>query len=106
MPPTVVSSGLGEGTLFLQGWPWGEMSYGHGPSIANLPAGKPPKSAFMAGTHVVFTTGDGRRLYCEVVGPDQAYFPSPRSVFVSFPATGFMKLLYVTDLEIVKCRVR
>jgi len=60
----------------------------------------------MAGTHVVFTTGDGRRLYCEVVGPDQAYFPSPRSVFVSFPATGFMKLLYVTDLEIVKCRVR
>jgi len=36
-----------------------------------------------------------------VVGPDQDYFPSPTSVFVSFPS-GFTHLLRVDDLELAE----
>jgi len=75
------------------------MSYGHGLDIAD---GEPLKSAFVIDAYVIYTTADGRRLRGRVVGPDQDYFPSPESVFVSFPATGFTQLHYVTDLEIVK----
>lgn len=73
------------------------MGYGHGPGIVN---GKPPKSAFVTGTLVIYTTRDGRKVRGQVVGPDQDYFPSPDEVFVSFPSTGFTLLLPVTDLEI------
>lgn len=75
-----------------------DVSYGHGLNIANQPHGKPAKSAFVTDTWVIYTTPDGRRLRGQVVGPDQDHFPSPESVFVSFPSTGFTKLLYVTDL--------
>jgi len=75
------------------------MSYGDGPNIAD---GGPRKSAFVIDTYVIYTTPDGRWLRGQVVGPDQDYFPSPESVFVSFSSTGFTELLYVTDLEIVK----
>lgn len=76
------------------------MSYGHGASIDHRPTGMSPKSAYVTGTRVLFTTGNGRRLLGEIAGPDQNFFPSPDEVFVSFPATGFTRLLPVTDLEI------
>jgi len=60
------------------------------------------KSAFVTGTRVVYTTRDGRRVCGEVVGPDQDYFPSPISVFVSLPSTGFTLLLAVERLELAE----
>ncbi len=75
------------------------MSYGHGPNIAD---DEPCKSAFVIDAYVIYTASDGRRLRGQVVGPDQDYFPSPESVFVSLPGTGFTKLIYVTDLELVE----
>lgn len=76
------------------------MSYGHGLSISNEPSRKPAKSAFVTYTWVTYTTPDGRTLRGQVVGPDQDYFPSPAAVFVSFPSTGFTRLLEVADLAI------
>lgn len=75
------------------------MSYGHGAGI-DKPAGKLAKSAFVMGTRVMFTAGDGRRLLGEIAGPDQGFFPSPDEVFVAFPVTGCTRLLPVTDLEV------
>ncbi|MGH4016517.1 MAG: hypothetical protein ACRDSL_21815 [Pseudonocardiaceae bacterium] len=60
-----------------------------------------PKSEFVTGTRVVYTTRDGRKVRGQVVGPDQDYFPSPVEVFVSFPHTGFTLLVPVTQLEVV-----
>ncbi|HEU0088222.1 MAG TPA: hypothetical protein VFQ77_11345 [Pseudonocardiaceae bacterium] len=57
-------------------------------------------SAFITYTWVVYKAPDGRRLRGQVVGPDQKYFPSPSSVFVSFPSTGFVWLVPVTELEL------
>lgn len=76
------------------------MSYGNGADIDKQSAGKFAKSDFVTGTRVMFTTVKGRRLLGEIAGPDQDFFPSPDEVFVSFPATGFTRLLPVTDLEI------
>lgn len=61
-----------------------------------------PKSEFVTGRYVIYKTRDGRRLHGQVVGPDQNYFPSPLSVFVSFPSTGFTHLLDVEDLELAE----
>lgn len=80
----------------------GEMTYGHGPSIADKLNSKPAKSAFVMGTRVIYKTRSGKRVPGQVVGPDQDYFPSPNSVFVSFPSTGFTHLLPVTDLEVAE----
>lgn len=76
------------------------MRYGHGAGIDQQSAGKLTRSVFVTGTRVMFTAGNGRRLLGEIVGPDQDFFPSPDEVFVSFPATGFTRLLPVADLEV------
>lgn len=68
----------------------------------NPTPGDLPKSEFVTGTYVIYKTRDGRRLRGQVVGPDQNYFPSPLSVFVSFPSTGFTNLLDVEDLELAE----
>lgn len=78
------------------------MTYGHGSSIFNKFNGKPAKSAFVMGTRVIYETWSGKRAPGQAVGPDQDYFPSPNSVFVSFPLTGFTHLLPVTDLEVAE----
>lgn len=64
--------------------------------------GELPKSEFLTGTYVIYKVRGGRRVRGQVVGPDQNYFPSPLSVFVSFPSTGFTHLLPVEDLELVE----
>ena len=78
------------------------MTYGHGLSISDQPHGKPAKSAFVTGTHVLYQTRSGRRVPGQVVGPDQDCFPSPADVFVSFPSSGFTHLLPVGDLEVAE----
>jgi hypothetical protein len=82
------------------------MSYGHVHNLANLPNGNPGKSEFVTGTWVIWSgkkswLPSDRPLRGQVVGPDQDYFPSPSSVFVSFPETGFALLLYVTELKVI-----
>lgn len=91
----------------------GGVSYGYGPSIANLANDKPVKpvkSAFVTYTWVIWSGKRGfirsdRPLRGQVVGPDQNYFPSPDEVFVNFPATGFVLLLPVTELEVIPLKV-
>lgn len=85
-----------------QAWDTGRagMGYGHGLRLSGLD-GEPKKSPFVTGEWVTYTTHTGRRVRGQVVGPDQEYFPSPDSVFVSFPASGFTHLLPVADLELV-----
>lgn len=78
------------------------MSYGYGPSIFGQPHGKPVKSAFATGTHVIYKARSGQRAQGQVVGPDQDYFPSPAEVFVSFTSSGFTHLLPVGDLEVAE----
>jgi len=78
------------------------MGYGHGLSLSSGSDGKPSKSEFTMGTHVVYKTRTGRRMAGQVVGPDQDYFPPPTFVFVSFPSTGFTHLLPVADLELTE----
>jgi hypothetical protein len=78
------------------------MSYGHGLSISGQPHGKAAKSAFVAGTCVIYQTGNGRRVPGQVVGPDQDFFPSPVEVFVRFPSSGFTHLLPVGDLQVAE----
>ena len=58
------------------------------------------KSVLVTGTWVRYTTPDGRCLRGQVVGPDQDFFPCPAEVFVSLPATGFTRLVPVTDLTV------
>lgn len=77
-----------------------QISDGHGASTGNQPHRQAPKSAFVTGTCVMFTTGNRRQFPGEIVGPDQDYYPSPDEVLVSFPVTGCTLLLPVTDLEI------
>jgi hypothetical protein len=76
------------------------MGYGHG-LILNGSGDGPKKSEFIAGVWVSCVTKGGRRVCGQVVGPDQNHFPSPLSVFVSFPS-GFTHLLNVKDLELVE----
>ena len=57
--------------------------------------------AFVTGTRVLYRTRDGRQAPGTLVGPDQNYFPSPAEVFVSFPASGFTRLLPVSDLTVL-----
>lgn len=78
------------------------MNYGHGSNIASGRNGKPNKSAFVMGARVIYKTSSGRAVSGHVVGPDQDYFRSPENIFVSFPSTGFTRLLSVGDLEIVE----
>lgn len=78
------------------------MGYEHGMSLSNDSNDKPPKSEFVTGTWVIYKAPGGRRVRGQVVGPDQDYFPSPLSVFVSFPSTGFTLLLPVTALELAE----
>ncbi len=68
----------------------------------NPTPGDLPRSEFLTGRWVIYKTSNGRRLRGQIVGPDQNYFPSPFSVFVSFPSTGFTHLLYVEDLELAE----
>lgn len=68
----------------------------------NPTPGVQPKSEFLTGTWVIYKTSDGRRMRGQVSGPDQNFFPSPLSVFVSFPSTGFTHLLDVNDLELAE----
>jgi len=76
------------------------MGYGHGAGRNDI-GGGPKKSEFVTETWVIYTTKDGRRVRGQVVGPDQDYFPSPSSVFVSF-SSGFTHLLDVDDLELAQ----
>ena len=78
------------------------MSYGHGGSISDQPYGTPVKSAFVAGTHVIYKTRSGQRVPGQVLGPDQDFFPSPAEVFVSVSSIGFTHLLPVDDLEVAE----
>lgn len=80
-------------------WVDGASGVSHGPN------GKPAKSAFVTGTWVIYKERNGRRVRGQVVGPDQDYFPSPLSVFVSFPSTGFVQLLNVENLELAEVRL-
>ena len=59
-----------------------------------------PQSEFLAGRYVTYKRADGYRVCGQIVGPDQTYFPSPLSVFVSFPSTGFTHLLDIELLEL------
>ncbi|HEU0088009.1 MAG TPA: hypothetical protein VFQ77_10220 [Pseudonocardiaceae bacterium] len=82
------------------------MTYGHAGNLANLPNGKPGKSAFVTGTWVIWSGKQSwlpsdRPLRGQVVGPDQDYFPSPDEVFVSLPQTGLTLLLPVTELKVI-----
>jgi hypothetical protein len=73
------------------------MGHSFNPSDGDL-----SKSKLLTGTYVIYKTRDGRRVRGQVVGPDQDYFPSPLSVFVSFPSTSFTHLLDVEDLELAE----
>ena len=66
----------------------------------NPTPGDLPKSEFLTGRWVIYKTRSGRRVRGQIVGPDQNYFPSPLSVFVRFPSTGFTDLVDVERLVV------
>ncbi len=78
-----------------------------GRSAGPGPSPQPPSrnscchaAAKQCGSIAIYKTRDGRRVRGQAVGPGQDYFPSPLSVFVSFPSTGFTYLLDVADVEL------
>jgi len=52
------------------------------------------------GSAVIVTSRSGRVLRGLVIGPDQQFFPRPRSVFVQFDS-GRTRLIDVADLTVV-----